>query len=337
MATIKVALNGMGRIGRTIIRQLVEKTNTKLELVAVNNPGTIAQFAHLLRYDSVHGRFKGTIEYSDTTITINNKTIPFFTLKDPSEIPWSDYGAQLVIDATGVFKNGPGLSKHKKGTVQKVIMCAPGSDLDGTFVMGINSHTYDHTKHHIISNASCTTNCLAPIAKVLHENFGIENGFMTTVHSYTSDQVLLDGSHSDPRRARAAALSMIPTTTGAAKAVGLVIPELKGKLDGYAVRVPTPNVSMVDLTVNLLKAASKEEINQALKNAANTNLKGILRFEMDELVSSDYMGMKESSCVDATLTNVIGKNVKVVAWYDNEVGFSSRVLDLAEFVGSKLA
>ena len=214
-------------------------------------------------------------------------------------------------------------------------MCAPGSDLDATFVMGINNNNYDPAKHHIVSNASCTTNCLAPLAKVINDKFGIENGFMTTIHSYTSDQMLLDGQHSDPRRARSAAVSMIPTTTGAAKTVGEIIPELKGKLDGYAVRVPTPNVSLTDFTVNLKKAATKQEINAALKEASETYLKGILRFETDELVSVDYMGMKHSSCVDATLTNVIGNNVKIVAWYDNEAGFSNRVLDLVKFIGSK--
>ena len=241
----------------------------------------------------------------------------------------------MVIDATGIFKDTPGLVKHLKGTVKKVIMCAPGKDLDGTFVMGVNNKTYDPTKHHIVSNASCTTNCLAPIAKVLNDKFGIENGFMTTIHSYTSDQNLLDGQHPDPRRARAAALSMIPTTTGAAKTVGEIIPELKGKLDGYAVRVPTPNVSLTDFTVNLKKAATKEEINTALKEASETSLKGILRVETEELVSVDYMGMHHSSCIDASLTNVIGNNVKLVSWYDNECGFSNRVLDLVTYMGTK--
>lgn len=332
---VKVAINGMGRIGRTVLREFFNRAESAFEIVAVNNPGDAKEYLHLLKYDSVHGRFAGEAKLEGDNLVINGKPIKFFSQRDPSEIPWSDLGVQIVIDATGIFKDKPGLGKHMKGTVKKVIMCAPGKDLDATFVMGINNHIYDAAKHHIVSNASCTTNCLAPVAKVLHDKFGIENGFMTTVHSYTSDQMLLDGSHSDPRRARAAALSMVPTTTGAAKTVGEIIPELKGKLDGYAVRVPTPNVSLTDLTVNLKKAATKEEINAALKEASETTLKGILRFETDELVSVDYMGMKHSSCVDASLTNVIGNSAKLVAWYDNECGFSNRVLDLVKFMASK--
>ena len=244
--------------------------------------------------------------------------------------------ATAVVDATGVFKDKAGLGQHLGGTVKKVIMCAPGKDLDGTFVVGINHEEYNSEKHDIISNASCTTNCLAPVAKALHEAFGIEHGLMTTVHSYTSDQMLLDGSHSDPRRARAAAMSMVPTTTGAAKAVGLVLPELKGKLDGFAIRVPTPDVSLVDLTVKLTKKASKEEINNALKEASESSLKGVLGYETEPLVSVDYMGNPLSSIVDAEMTNVIGDSAKVISWYDNEVGFSNRVLDLADHVASKL-
>lgn len=335
MTKAKVAINGMGRIGRTVLREYFNRAENDFEIVAVNNPGSAAEYLHLLKYDSVHGRFNHEAKLEGDNLIINGKAIKFFALRDPSEIPWSDLGVQVVIDATGIFKDKPGLGKHMKGTVKKVIMCAPGKDLDATFVMGINNNTYDATKHHIVSNASCTTNCLAPIAKVLHDKFGIENGFMTTVHSYTSDQMLLDGSHTDPRRARAAAVSMIPTTTGAAKTVGEIIPELKGKLDGYAVRVPTPNVSLTDLTATLKKPASKQEINAALKEAADTYLKGILRYETDELVSVDYMGMKHSSCVDASLTNVIGNTVKLVSWYDNECGFSNRVLDLVKFIASK--
>lgn len=339
MTKVKVAINGMGRIGRTVLREhferMMEGHSDQFEIVAVNNPGDSKQYVHLLKYDSVHGKFNGDVTFEGDTLRIAGKNLKFFTQKDPSEIPWSDLGVQIVIDATGVFKDKPGLEKHMKGTVKKVIMCAPGKNLDGTFVMGVNHHTYNPAKHHIVSNASCTTNCLAPVAKVLHEKFGIVNGFMTTVHSYTSDQVLLDASHSDPRRARSAAMSMIPTTTGAAKTVGEIIPELKGKLDGYAVRVPTPNVSLTDLTVTLTKAATKDEINNALKEASETNLKGILRFESEELVSVDYMGMKHSSCVDASLTNVIGNNVKLVAWYDNECGFSNRVLDLVNLIAEK--
>lgn len=335
MTKIKIGINGMGRIGRTVLREFFNRNETDFEIVAVNNPGNAAEYIHLLKYDSVHGRFAADVKLEGDVMNINGTAIKFYGLKDPSEIPWSDLGVQLVIDATGIFKDKPGLGKHMKGTVKKVIMCAPGKDLDATFVMGVNHHIYDAAKHHIVSNASCTTNCLAPVVKVLNEKFGIENGFMTTVHSYTSDQCLLDASHSDPRRARAAAMSMIPTTTGAAKTVGEIIPELKGKLDGYSVRVPTPNVSLTDLTANLLKAATKEEINAALKEASETTLKGILRFETEELVSVDYMGMRHSSCVDAALTNVIGKTVKLVAWYDNECGFSNRVLDLVKLIGSK--
>jgi len=335
MSKIKVGINGMGRIGRTVLREFFNRKESDFEVVAVNNPGNPSEYLHLLKYDSVHGRFNGEIKLDGDLLNINGSAIKFFTQKDPTEIPWSDFGVQLVIDATGIFKDKPGLSKHMRGTVKKVIMCAPGKDLDGTFVMGVNDNTYDPAKHHIISNASCTTNCLAPVAKVLHEKFGIVNGFMTTVHSYTSDQALLDASHSDPRRARAAALSMIPTTTGAAKTVGEIIPELKGKLDGYSVRVPTPNVSLTDFTATLVKPATKAEINAALREASETNLKGILKFETDELVSIDYMGMRHSSCVDASLTNVIGNTVKVVSWYDNEAGFSNRVLDLVKLIGKK--
>ncbi|MBC7429340.1 MAG: type I glyceraldehyde-3-phosphate dehydrogenase [Bacteriovorax sp.] len=335
MTKIKVGINGMGRIGRTVLREYFDRNETDFEIVAVNNPGNAAEYVHLLKYDSVHGPFKGDVHLEGDSLSLNGKIIKFYALKDPTEIPWSDQGVQLVIDATGIFKDKAGLSKHMRGTVKKVIMCAPGKDLDATFVMGVNNHIYDPAKHHIFSNASCTTNCLAPIVKVLNDKFGIENGFMTTVHSYTSDQMLLDGSHSDPRRARAAAMSIIPTTTGAAKTVGEIIPELKGKLDGYSFRVPTPNVSLTDFVATLKKPASKEEINSALKEASETYLKGILRYTTEELVSVDFMGMKYSSCLDSSLTNVIGNTVKVISWYDNEAGFSNRVLDLVKFIGSK--
>jgi glyceraldehyde-3-phosphate dehydrogenase type I len=289
----------------------------------------------LLKYDSVHGPFNGDVHLEGQDLSVKGKIVKFYNQKDPSEIPWGDLGVQIVIDSTGVFKDKEGLSRHMHGTVKKVIMCAPGKGLDATFVMGVNHNTYDAAKHHVISNASCTTNCLAPIVKVLNDKFGIENGFMTTVHSYTSDQMLLDGSHSDPRRARAAAMSIIPTTTGAAKTVGEIIPELKGKLDGYSFRVPTPNVSLTDFVATLKKTATAAEINAALKEASETSLKGILRYETEELVSVDYMGMRHSSCLDAALTNVIGNTIKVVSWYDNEAGFSNRVLDLVKFIGSK--
>lgn len=327
----------MGRIGRTVLRQIILRGESDIEIVAVNNPGKAERFVHLMQYDSVHGKFPHPISAGPDFLMIGDQKIKFFNSRDPKEIDWSSLGTQVVIDATGVFKDKAGLGQHIGGTVKKVIMCAPGKDLDGTFVVGINHESYSNDEHNIISNASCTTNCLAPIAKVLNDKFGIVNGFMTTVHAYTGDQKILDAQHSDLRRARAAAMSMIPTTTGAAKAVGLVIPELKGKLDGYAVRVPTPNVSMVDLTANLAKETTKEEINAALKEASETYLKGILRYEELPLVSVDFVGMPESSCADAEMTNVIdGKVVKVVAWYDNEAGFSNRVIDLAKYVGDRL-
>lgn len=336
MSTTKIAINGMGRIGRTILREVFNRKESDVEIVAVNNPGKPEEYINLLKYDSVHGKYPGEISYSNGMLNIDGKKVKFFTEKDPAQIDWSGCEANIVIDATGIFKDKAGLGKHLGGTVQKVIMCAPGKDLDGTFVVGINTDTYDSTNHNIISNASCTTNCLAPVAKVLNDKFGIVKGLMTTVHAYTSDQNILDGSHSDPRRARAAAVSMIPTTTGAAKAVGLVIPELKGKLDGFAVRVPTPNVSLVDLTVELKSSVSIEQVNAALKEAAESSLKGVLKYTEEELVSVDFMGMRESSCVDSKLTNVIENQVKVVSWYDNEAGFSNRVIDLAKFVGQRL-
>ena len=335
MKKIRVGINGMGRIGRTIIRAVAQR-NPNLEVVAVNDLGKPANFAHLLKYDSVHGRCAHDVNLDGDVMTLGNQKFKFYAVKDPSEIPWADHQVDIVFDSTGIFKDKAGLGKHLRGTVKKVIMCAPGKDLDGTFVMGINSNTYDPSKHHIVSNASCTTNCLAPVAKVLNDSFGIENGFMTTIHAYTGDQRLLDAEHSDPRRARAAALSMCPTTTGAAKAVGLVIPDLKGKLDGYAIRVPTPNVSLVDLSANLKRPATAEQINKALKEAAEGPLKGILAYTEEKLVSIDFMSTTVSSTVDASLTNVIDNVAKVVAWYDNEVGFSHRVIDLALQMGEKL-
>jgi glyceraldehyde-3-phosphate dehydrogenase type I len=342
MKTVKIGVNGVGRIGRTVLRayfdRLAADKNLNIEIVAINNPGDSKPYIHLLKHDSLHGKLKGDFGFNAeaSEISYNGRKIKFFGTKNPEEIDWSAYGTQVVIDATGIFKDKSKLGMHMRGTVKKVIMCAPGKDLDGTFVMGINNEKYDTTKHHIISNASCTTNCLAPVVKVLHENFGIVNGLMTTIHSYTSDQNLLDNAHDDLRRARAAALSMIPTSTGAAKALGEVIPEMIGKLDGYAVRVPTPDVSMVDLTVVLEKKATKQEINDAMKKASQTNLNGILGYTEEELVSQDYMGNPDSSILDAKLTNVIGNTAKIVSWYDNEVGFSNRVIDLANFIGQKL-
>jgi glyceraldehyde 3-phosphate dehydrogenase len=340
MKTINIGINGMGRIGRTILRALIKRQlaglDTDIQIVAVNNPGDHLPYVHLLKYDSLHGKMPCEVKYEAQKLFINGKTIQFFNSMKPTEIPWSDYKIDVVIDATGVFKDKAGLSQHLKGSVKKVIMCAPGKDLDGTFVMGINHETYKPDQHHIISNASCTTNCLAPIVKVMNDQFGIENGFMTTVHAYTSDQNLLDNSHSDLRRSRAAAMSMIPTSTGAAKALGEVIPEMTGKLDGYAVRVPTPDVSMVDLTINLSKQADKKSINEAMKKASEGYLKGILGYTDEELVSIDFMGKTESSYFDSKLTNVIGKTAKIISWYDNEVGFSNRVLDLAKYIGQKI-
>ncbi len=340
MSTIKLGINGLGRIGRTVIREFEKRKQEGLfeniEITAVNNPGAAKDFTHLLKYDSLHGKFPGEVKANGDTLTCGSSTLKFFNQRDPSEIDWSSQNVDIVIDATGIFKDKAGLGKHLKGTVKKVIMCAPGTDLDGTFVYGINHETYQADSHHIVSNASCTTNCLAPIAKVLDDAFGIEQGFMTTIHAYTGDQNILDGSHKDPRRSRAAAMSIIPTSTGAAKAVGLVLPALKGKLDGYAIRVPTPDVSVVDLTATLKKTVTVEEVNNAMKEAANTTLKGVLGYSDEPLVSIDYMGNPHSSILDSLLTNVIGNQVKVVSWYDNEVGFSNRVIDLAAFMGAKL-
>lgn len=340
MSTIRLGINGLGRIGRTVIREFEKRKKEGLyqniEITAVNNPGKPENYLNLIKYDSLHGRFPGDVSLQGDTITCGTSKMKFFTQKDPSEINWSDANVDIVIDATGVFKNKETLGKHLKGSVKKVMMCAPGDDLDGTFVFGINHKDYDANTHNIVSNASCTTNCLAPVAKVLDEAFGIETGLMTTVHAYTGDQNILDGSHKDPRRARAAAMNIVPTTTGAAKAVGLVLPNLVGKLDGYAVRVPTPDVSMVDLTVILKKPATKESINAAMKEAAEGELKGVLAYETDPLVSIDFMGNPNSSIFDSLLTNVIDNQAKIVTWYDNEVGFSNRVLDLADHIAKSL-
>ncbi|MCR9203791.1 MAG: type I glyceraldehyde-3-phosphate dehydrogenase [Halobacteriovoraceae bacterium] len=337
MAKIRVAINGLGRIGRTLLREHFNRGNDNYEIVAVNNPGTPNPYIHLLKYDSVHGIFPGEIQFKEgeNTFSMNGKPVKFYNLRNPAEVPWGADKVDIVIDATGRFKDKESLGMHIRDTVKKVVMCAPGKNLDGTFVVGINHENYSHTDHSVVSNASCTTNCLAPVAKVINDNFGIERGMMTTVHAYTSDQNILDNSHSDLRRARAAAMSMIPTTTGAAKAVGLVIPELEGKLDGFAIRVPTPNVSMVDLSCIVKNPASIEEVNKVLTEAAQGPLKGVLKVECLPLVSEDYMGMRESSCVDLDLTNVIDNMVKVVAWYDNEAGFSNRVLDLVGHMASK--
>ena len=340
MSTINLGINGLGRIGRTVIREFekrkAEGLYPNIAITAVNNPGNPEGYINLIKYDSLHGRFPGEVSLEGNTLLCGQSKMTFFTEKDPSKIDWSSSKVDVVIDATGIFKDKDSLSKHINGSVKKVMMCAPGKNLDGTFVFGINHMDYDSKKHSVVSNASCTTNCLAPVAKVLDETFGIETGFMTTIHAYTGDQNILDASHSDPRRARAAAMNMIPTSTGAAKAVGLVLPQLAGKLDGYAVRVPTPDVSMVDLTVTLKKEATIESINAAMKEAAMGELKNVLAYSDEPLVSIDYLGNPHSSIFDSLLTNVIGNQAKIVTWYDNEVGFSNRVLDLANHIANNL-
>ncbi|MCY4523264.1 MAG: type I glyceraldehyde-3-phosphate dehydrogenase [Halobacteriovoraceae bacterium] len=332
---VRIGINGLGRIGRTILRELYNRNVQDLEIVAVNNLGDPENLAYLLKYDSLHGIHPGQISYSENSLEISGRKIPFSNCSDPAEIPWEKREVDIVIDATGVFQDKQSLGKHLRGSVKHVILCAPGKDVDGTFVMGINNTDFDPSRHKIVSNASCTTNCLTPLIKVIDNEWGVENGFMTTVHSYTSDQRLLDSLHSDWRRSRSAALSMIPTTTGAARAVGLVLPEMKGKLDGIAIRVPTANVSVVDLVVNLKKNTDKKDVNAAMKEAAGGELKGILSYTEEPLVSQDFRGNRASSIFDAPLTNVINRGLKVVSWYDNEVGFSNRVIDLALYMGGK--
>ncbi|MFB2645828.1 type I glyceraldehyde-3-phosphate dehydrogenase [Raphidiopsis sp. BLCC-F218] len=334
---VRVAINGFGRIGRNFARCWIGRENSKVELVAINDTSDPRTNAHLLRYDSMLGRLQNAdISADDNSITINGKTIKCVSDRNPENLPWKEWQIDLIIEATGVFVTKEGASKHVNAGAKKVLITAPGKNEDGTFVMGVNHHDYNHDEHHIISNASCTTNCLAPIAKVLNEKFGIIKGTMTTTHSYTGDQRILDASHRDLRRARAAGINIVPTSTGAAKAVALVIPALKGKLNGVALRVPTPNVSMVDFVVQVEKPTITEEVNQVLKEASENSLKGILGYSELPLVSSDYQGTNESSIVDSNLTMVMGNDmVKVMAWYDNEWGYSQRVLDLAELVAQK--
>ena len=332
---IKVGINGFGRIGRNVLRTALADPN--LEFVAVNDLTDPKTLAHLLKYDSVLGNLPHKISAGADSISIDGKTIKVFKEKDPAALPWESVGAQVVIESTGRFTDANEAKKHLRGTVKKVIISAPAKNEDVTLVMGVNHDKYDAAKHHIISNASCTTNCLAPIAKVIHDNFSIVSGTMTTIHSYTNDQVILDFPHKDLRRARAAAINMIPTSTGAAKALKLVIPEMAGKLDGFAMRVPTPNVSVVDLVAYCEKKATKEEVNAALKKASESGpLKGYLGYEEGELVSMDFRGDSRSSIVDAPMTLVVGGNlIKVISWYDNEWGYSCRVRDLINFMGSK--
>ena len=333
--SITFAINGFGRIGRNVARAALGRDD--ILLVAVNDLGSPEEMAHLLKYDSVHGRFPESVELKDDYMLVGGKKVRLFNQRDPKELPWGEMNVDVVLECTGVFKTREKAALHLEAGAKKVIISAPASDADLTVVYGVNHEQYDSAKHDVISNGSCTTNCLAPVAKVLHENFGIEHGFMTTIHSYTNDQRILDLPHSDMRRARAAALSMIPTTTGAAKAIDLVLPELKGKLDGMAVRVPTPNVSLVDLVCNVEQKTTAEDVNKALVTAANGPLSGVLGTVEEPLVSIDYNGAPESSNVDllSTMVSPDGKTLKVLSWYDNEMGFSNRMADVLKLVASK--
>lgn len=331
--SVKVGVNGFGRIGRNVFRAAMDRTD--IEIVAVNDLTNACTLAHLLQYDSVHGKLHADIYANeDREFKVNGRDIKAFAIPDPGAIPWGDCGVEVVIESSGRFTDRESVSKHLNGGTKKVVITAPAKNEDITIVMGVNEDRYDPASHQIISNASCTTNCLAPIAKVLHRNFGITRGFMTTIHSYTNDQQILDLPHKDLRRARAAAMSIIPTTTGAAKAVALVLPELKGRLNGLAMRVPTPNVSVVDLVAELARPASVEDINEALKTASENELKGILAYSDLPLVSRDYNGDSHSSIVDGLSTMIIDSSlVKVISWYDNEWGYSNRVVDLIAYIG----
>lgn len=334
---IRVAINGFGRIGRNFLRCWLTRKNSQIDLVGINDTSDPKTNAHLLKYDSMLGKLDANISADENSITVNGHTIKCVSDRNPLNLPWAEWGVDLIIEATGVFVDGPGASKHIEAGAKKVLITAPGKGSEvGTYVMGVNHDTYEHGKYNVLSNASCTTNCLAPVVKVLHEQFGIIKGTMTTTHSYTGDQRLLDASHRDVRRARAAAVNIVPTSTGAAQAVALVIPELKGKLNGIAMRVPTPNVSVVDFVAQVEKKTFAEEVNEALQKAAEGQLKGVLEYSDLPLVSCDYRGNDASSIVDASLTMVMGGDlVKVVAWYDNEWGYSQRVVDLAELVAAK--
>ena len=330
---VKVGINGFGRIGRNVFRAALG--NPDIEFVAVNDLTTPATLAHLLKYDSILGNLKSEVSSSADSITVDGKTIKVFAERDPAKLDWASVGAEIVVESTGFFTDAAKAKAHLGTTVKKVIISAPASNEDITIVLGVNDDKYVAAKHNVISNASCTTNCLAPVAKVLNDTFGIVSGLMTTIHSYTNDQVILDFPHKDLRRARAAALSMIPTSTGAAKALKLVVPELAGKLDGFAIRVPTPNVSVVDLTFLAAKPVTAESVNAAIKAASEGPMKGILGYETNELVSSDFKGDPRSSIFDAPLTKVVGNLVKIISWYDNEWGYSNRVKDLITFFGKK--
>ena len=333
--SIKIGINGFGRIGRVVFRAAMNHPD--VEVVAINDLTDAATMAHLLQYDSVHAKLDMEIKAQDGAISVNGKSIAYTAVKDPEHLAWKDYGVDIACECTGLFRDRDNAAKHLTAGARKVIISAPAKDPDITVVMGVNANKYDPKQHHIISNASCTTNCLAPVAKVLLENFGIKSGLMTTIHSYTGDQRLLDFPHKDLRRARAAALSMIPTTTGAAKAVALVLPELEGKLNGLAIRVPTPNVSIVDVVVSVDKAGvTKSDVNEAFKEAAEGTLKGILGYSDLPLVSTDFNGCPLSSIVDAPTTYVVDNMVKVLSWYDNETGYSNRMVDLAAMIGKQL-
>lgn len=332
----KVAINGFGRIGRNVLRAAME-AHSQLEIVAINDitdPGTLA---HLLKYDSIYGRLPADVTHDENSLSVDGRKIKVSAERDPGQIAWGEVGAEIVIEATGLFGKRQDAAKHLRDSVKKVILSAPGKDQDLMICLGVNEEKYDPDAHSIISNASCTTNCLAPVAKVLHERFGICKGLMTTIHSYTNDQRILDLPHKDLRRARAAALSMIPTTTGAALAVTQVLPELEGKLDGISIRVPTPKVSLIDLTATLEKDVSEDEVKDAFREAAETQLKGILAYSDEPLVSSDFTKDPHSAIVDGPFIKILGNNmVKILAWYDNEWGYSCRVVELAEFIGKKL-
>jgi glyceraldehyde 3-phosphate dehydrogenase len=331
---VKIGINGFGRIGRVIMRA-AQRKGADLDFIAVNDLTDARTLAHLLNYDSVHGRFPGTVQAKDGGIVVNGKEIKVLAIKEPAQLPWKELGVEVVMECTGLFRERDKAAKHLEAGAKKVIISAPAKGPDITIVMGVNHQEYDPNTHHIISNASCTTNCLAPVAKVILDNFGIQRGLMNTIHAYTNDQMILDLPHKDLRRARAAALSMIPTTTGAAAAVSLVLPQLKGKLDGMALRVPTPNVSVVDLVAEMEKDTSVDAVNAAFKKASEGELKGILGYTEEPLVSVDFNGNELSSIVDALSTIVIeGRMVKVLAWYDNEMGYSTRMVDLAQFISS---
>ncbi len=334
---VRVAINGFGRIGRNFLRCWLTRENSNIDLVAVNNTSDPRINTHLLKYDSLLGRLDADISYDANTMTVNGNVIKCYSDRNPSNLPWKDWGIDLVIESTGVFNSEEGASRHIEAGAKKVLITAPGKGGHvGTYVMGVNDQDYEHDKQNVVSNASCTTNCLAPVVKVINDNFGIIKGTMTTTHSYTGDQRILDASHRDLRRARAAAVNIVPTTTGAAKAVALVIPEMTGKLNGIALRVPTPNVSIVDLVAQVSRKTITEELNDVLKKASETNMKGILGYTDEPLVSVDFRKTNESATIDSQLSLVMdGDLMKVIAWYDNEWGYSQRVVDLAELVASK--